>query len=257
MSLRGRAATTECCACHYIFPKPEMRQVRRTVGGGWKGGRKTTRYNRSGNATGYSRTERYYRQGRTVVDWYCSECYVTYARKRRIGCIGLLVAVFVAFIVLNSIGSRNKQRAVSANPGYEAVDVEDSIEPQVLPVGEQDPVGTAELQHGLVETEDLGADYAANSELELTQESVLEPLADQGASDPPAGITPENSSTLRAAISKAVATTQTQRWSARGHGGYAVASSREPASGCVTVYFTVDTVQPNWSSPHQTICPAN
>ena len=77
--------------------------------------------------------------------------------------------------------------------------------------------------------------------------------------DPPAPMPSpfdsESSPAIRAAMSRAIETGETQRWSDSGHEGYVLVSPSEPTSGCRSVYYTIDTDKPAWKSPTQTICP--
>lgn len=240
----GRAATTECCRCHYIFPKPEMRQVRKNIGGGFQPGRRTDRYTRDGKPTGYSQTQDQWRSGRTITLWYCATCYVAYARSRRRFILGFaaLLSLLIALPWILGIGVNGAfhERKSSVTS------------PRTAPAIEPTPSST------LVATTPANAkEIDPKTALPTDQENSgpTSTIAKPDPLRPPHRMTPEESPELRRAMSKALATGIAQRWRDGETAGWVVVSPIEQQSGCRSEYYSIDTPTPAWNSPNQTICP--
>jgi hypothetical protein len=237
MGNRVRVATAECAGCHFIFPKPEMRQVEWREGAGYESGRRTDRFNTMNQRTGYSVSQGRWRRGRRVAVWYCIDCFDLHRRSvrhRRFWtaalCLGALTAFW--FMLPNS--------PTSQQGNLKLFEAEDRASPTQRLVGDQ----AGKLMVPPSTDEQVLAVEGQQSERmpgDLDNKDPIQP-------------DPSNTPQIMQAINAAFQSGETTRWQSEGASGYAVPSEKEPDSGCRTIFYTIDTVSPTYQSPEQTIC---
>jgi hypothetical protein len=245
----------ECQGCHYRFPKPEMKKVLTSVGGGYTPPRTTTKLNKSWQPIGYSQSQGTYRRGREKTLWFCPECYETRKAGQMRG--GLyVVLVVLGLLVASVIFSGDKRERSSAASANQA-----EVEPAVA-VGSQTqdadnlPEGQAdETSVGLEEEGSLpGGETAAElDQVAAADTSTGDDVSAIATMKAPGGATTSNVIALREAVAAAVTTRQSQTWSHYNESGSVVVVGIDPKSQCPIMYFTVNEV--SWRSIAVPVCP--
>jgi len=255
MTISKKPAMGECQGCHYRFPKPEMKKVITTVGGGYTPPRTTTRLNKNLQPTGYSKSQGTYRQGREKILWFCPECYEKRKSEGDLawGCIIRALLIFLAGFIVVSIffsivedrKSENKEPEIQALPAVSSELSKSEIDSQV-PSGED--LNSLDGNDPALEQSPPAQPNSA-SDPEFAEDADAPRI---GAQSSPGGVRTSRVIALRAAVVAAITSGESQDWNHYAESGSVIVQGIDPSTKCPILYFTVN--EEGWRSTPVPVC---
>lgn len=226
-----RYANVTCSRCFAIVPGNEITKVTDSTPNGRSESPLYKRDRYGGRHPDGFRITRHYSYKTLNL---CPKC-ISIRRRHQFWQCCFLIAGFVtviSFVFAGQESVHRKDNGAATEVGYELSSSKSNGQKGILP-------------------QELAALPTAPSESETSKAPIIDEAPEE-AFEP---ITPVLSSVLSDAIQKALSSGEPTRWKDADLAGYVVVSEPQPETGCRSMYYSIDTENPEWLSNVSVVCP--